>query len=262
MREVVSMWRYTKMVVLVALTAAVYAAILIPLKGIPLIPGFTEVRPANVVPVVFSLLFGPAAAWGSAFGNLIGDFFGTLGLGSIFGFIGNFFYGLVGYKLWGKMGPVSSGQPLEVRSRRQVVEFLLVALLSSIACAVFIAWGVDLFGLVPFGFLGPIITLNNFIAAAILGPFLLWLLYPRAKRWDILWTEIMDPVDVSRASHPWLGVLLMWLGGIGALILGVALSTGLYAALPFHFGSGSTGIGVVAGVLPFLILFVLGCLLA
>jgi energy-coupling factor transport system substrate-specific component len=262
MREVVNMWRYTKMVVLVALTAAVYAAILIPLKGIPLIPGITEVRPANVVPVVFSLLFGPAAAWGSAFGNLIGDFFGTLGLGSIFGFIGNFFYGLVAYKLWGKMGPLSSGQPLEVRSRRQVVEFLLVALLSSIACAVFIAWGVDLFGLVPFGFLGPIITLNNFIAAAILGPFLLWLLYPRAKRWDILWTEIMDPADVSRASHPWLGVLLMWLGGIGALILGVALSTGLYAALPFHFGSGSTGVGVVAGVLPFLILFVLGCLLA
>jgi energy-coupling factor transport system substrate-specific component len=262
MREVVNMWRYTKMVVLVALTAAVYAAILIPLKGIPLIPGITEVRPANVVPVVFSLLFGPAAAWGSAFGNLIGDFFGTLGLGSIFGFIGNFFYGLVAYKLWGKMGPLSSRQPLEVRSRRQVVEFLLVALLSSIACAVFIAWGVDLFGLVPFGFLGPIITLNNFIAAAILGPFLLWLLYPRAKRWDILWTEIMDPADVSRASHPWLGVLLMWLGGIGALILGVALSTGLYAALPFHFGSGSTGVGVVAGVLPFLILFVLGCLLA
>ena len=41
MREVVTMWRHTKMVVLVALTAAVYAAILIPLKGIPLIPGFT-----------------------------------------------------------------------------------------------------------------------------------------------------------------------------------------------------------------------------
>ena len=64
MREVFTMWRHTKMVVLVALTAAVYAAILIPLKGIPLIPGFTELRPANAIPVVFSLLFGPAAAWG------------------------------------------------------------------------------------------------------------------------------------------------------------------------------------------------------
>ena len=116
MREVITMWRHTKMVVLVALTAGVYAAILVPLKAIPLIPGVTEIRPANVIPVVFSLLFGPAAAWGAAFGNLIGDFFGTLGLGSIFGFVGNFFYGLVAYKLWGKMGLLSSHQPLDSRS--------------------------------------------------------------------------------------------------------------------------------------------------
>jgi energy-coupling factor transport system substrate-specific component len=50
---------------------------------------------------VFSILFGPAAAWGSAFGNLIGDFFGTLGLGSIFGFVGNFLYAYIPYRLWG-----------------------------------------------------------------------------------------------------------------------------------------------------------------
>ncbi len=262
MREVFTMWRHTKMVVLVALTAGVYAAILIPLKGIPLIPGFTEIRPANVVPVVFSLLFGPAGAWGSAFGNLIGDFFGTLGLGSLFGFIGNFFYGLVPYKLWGKMGPLSSGRPLDARTGRHLVEYLLVAFLASAACAAIISWGVDLFGLVPFGVLGPIITLNNFLAAAILGPFLLWLMYPRARRWDILWTEIMDPGDISRAKRPWIGCLLMWAGGVGALAVGVAISTGLYAALPFRFGTGTTSLGVVAGVFPFLVAFVLGCLLA
>ena len=199
MREVFTMWRHTKMVVLVALTAAVYAAILIPLKGIPLIPGITELRPANVVPVVFSILFGPAAAWGSAFGNLIGDFFGTLGLGSIFGFVGNFFYGLVAYKLCGKMGPLSSKEPMEARTGRQIVEYLLLAFLASAACAAIIAWGVDLFGLVPFGVLGPVITLNNFLAAALIGPFLLRLLYPRAARWNILWTEIMEPDEISRA---------------------------------------------------------------
>ena len=49
---------------------------------------------------------------------------------------------------------------------------------------------------------------------------------------------------------------------MGALVVGVAISTGLYAALPFQFGTGSTGLGVVAGVFPFLLLFVLGCLLA
>jgi energy-coupling factor transport system substrate-specific component len=254
MREVFTMWRHTKMVVLVALTASVYAAILIPLKGIPLIPGITEIRPANVVPVVFSLLFGPAAAWGSAFGNLIGDFFGTLGLGSVFGFIGNFFYGLVAYKLWGKMGPLSSGQSLDSRSGRCILEYLLVAFLSSAACAAFISWGLDLFGLVPFGVVGLMIMLNNFVAAAILGPFLLWLLYPRAKRWDILWTEIMEPGEISRGSHPWLGAFLMWVGGGGGLAVGVALSAGLTL--------GATEIGVVAGVFPFLALFILGCLVA
>lgn len=261
MRELVTMWRHTKMVVLVALTAAVYAAILIPLKGIPLIPGITEIRPANVVPVVFSLLFGPAAAWGAAFGNLIGDFFGTLGLGSIFGFVGNFFYGYVPYKVWGRLGPLSSGRDLGVRSARQIVEYVLAALLASAACAVFIAWGVDLFGLVPFGFLAPIITLNNFVASALLGPFLLWLLYPRARRWDILWTAIVEPEERSHPRRPWIGVGLMWAGTVGALVVGVAISTGLYAALPFQFGAGSTGLATVIGALPFLVLFVLGALL-
>ena len=254
MREVITMWRHTKMVVLVALTAGVYAAILVPLKGIPLIPGVTEIRPANVIPVVFSLLFGPAAAWGAAFGNLIGDFFGTLGLGSIFGFVGNFFYGLVAYKLWGKMGPLSSHQPLDSRSGRSVLEYLLLAFLASAVCAAFIAWGLELVGLVPFGVVGPIILLNNFLAAAVLGPFLLWLLYPRAKRWDILWTEIMEPGEISRGAHPVLGALLMWAGGGGGLLVGIALSTGL------NLGIG--GLGVVASVFPCLLLFVLGCLLA
>ena len=254
MREVITMWRHTKMVVLVALTAGVYAAILVPLKAIPLIPGVTEIRPANVIPVVFSLLFGPAAAWGAAFGNLIGDFFGTLGLGSIFGFVGNFFYGLVAYKLWGKMGPLSSHQPLDSRSGRSVLEYLLLAFLASAVCAAFIAWGLELVGIVPFGVVGPIILLNNFLAAAVLGPFLLWLLYPRAKRWDILWTEIMEPGEISRGAHPVLGALLMWAGGGGGLLVGIALSTGLNLDIG--------GLGVVASVFPCLLLFVLGCLLA
>ncbi|MBC7289406.1 MAG: QueT transporter family protein, partial [Armatimonadetes bacterium] len=88
MGDAIAVWRHTKMIVLVALTAALYAALLIPFKSIPILPGFSEIRPANVVPIVASLLFGPAAAWGSAIGNLIGDFVGTLGPGSFFGFVG------------------------------------------------------------------------------------------------------------------------------------------------------------------------------
>ena len=40
MKEVFTMWRHTQMVVLVALSAAIYAAVLIPFKGFPIIPGY------------------------------------------------------------------------------------------------------------------------------------------------------------------------------------------------------------------------------
>ena len=57
-------WRDTRQLVLAAQIAAIYAAVLIPFKvGIPIIPGFVELRPANAIPLVASLLFGPAAAW-------------------------------------------------------------------------------------------------------------------------------------------------------------------------------------------------------
>jgi energy-coupling factor transport system substrate-specific component len=203
---------------------------------------------------VFSILFGPAAAWGSAFGNLIGDFFGTLGPGSIGGFIGNFFYGYVPYKLLGMRGSLSTGERTEMRTGRQIIQYLLVSFLASAACAAIIAWGLELLKIVPFAVVGPLITLNNFIMAAIIGPFLVRLLHPRAKRWNILWTEVMEPGEVSRSAQPWIGAVLMWIGGLGALAIGVAISTGIYGS--------ALGWGVVASVLPFLIVFVIGCLLA
>ena len=203
MRELVTMWRDTRMIMLVAVVAAVYAAVLIPFKGLTIIPGITSVRPANVFPVMFSLMFGPAAAWGSAIGNLIGDVFGgTLGPGSIFGFVGNFFYGFVGYKLWGNLGPLSSGSEPDFRRNAgmQLVEYWAVAVVASAGCAAIIAWGVDLLGLVPFAVLGTTITVNNFIAAAVLGPILLYLTYPRIKEMGLLYPDVMHPDDIASAE--------------------------------------------------------------
>ena len=93
-RQGTLMWDNTRLVVFTAICASLYAAILIPFKVLPIIPGVTELRPANAVPVICSFLFGPAAAWGAAIGNVIGDFFGGIGPGDVFGFWGNFLYGL------------------------------------------------------------------------------------------------------------------------------------------------------------------------
>ncbi|MGH7255959.1 MAG: ATP-binding cassette domain-containing protein, partial [Nitrospirales bacterium] len=198
--DLVNVWRDTRQIVLVAQTAAVYAAILIPFKmGIPLIPGFAELRPANAFPIVASLLFGPVAAWGSGFGNLIGDCFGTLGPGSLFGFIGNFCYGYVPYLLWGRLGPLSSGPDPELHSWRQVLEFAVVSAAASVVCAVTIAWGVELLGLLPFTILAPAIFLNNLVMAWLLAPPLLVFLLPRVTRWGLRYEDLRATPAATQA---------------------------------------------------------------
>jgi energy-coupling factor transport system substrate-specific component len=260
------MWRHTQMVVLVALSAAIYAAVLIPFKGFTIIPGFTEVRPANVFPFVFGLLFGPAGAWGAAIGNLIGDFFGTLGPGSLAGFIGNFFLGFLPYKMWGSFFRRGENMEQNVNSGKKLAVYIAITILASVVCAIWIAWFNDLIGFVPFAALASIITVNNAIAGIVLGPILLLVLYPRVKRWGLLWTEIMAPDEVPDSRYQRLGNLLMWVGGLGALIVGLVLGLGLYeqgfAAAGFAPGSGgATGVAIGLALIPFLVLIVIASFL-
>jgi energy-coupling factor transport system substrate-specific component len=253
------MWKYTKMVVLVAVSAAFYAALTIPLKVITFIPGFTEFRPGAVVPVVFGLLFGPAGAWGAAFGNVIGDFFGTFGVGTICGFFGNFVYGFLGYKVWAHMGLAQSHEDLAIDSWKKALNFALVAVLSSLACGMVIAWALELVRLLPFFPIAPIITINNMAASLALGIPLLGLLRKRLCQWDLVWFAVMDERDSAPGLSPKIGTALIWVGVVGGFASGIALSTGAVGMLS-QIGFGATS-PVVVGVAPFLILMLIGCAL-
>ena len=253
MREIFTMWRHTQMVVLVALSAAIYAAFLIVTQGLVIIPGFTNLRPGNVFPFVFGLLFGPAGAWGAAIGNLINDFFGTLGLGSIAGFVGNFFLGFLPYKMWGAFFRRGENMEQNTNSGKKLVVYVAIAILASIICAVWIAWFNDLLGNVPFTVLASIISINNAIVGVVLGPILLLVLYPRVKRWGLLWTEIMEPDEVPASRLQTVGNVLMWVGGIGALVVGLLLGSAA--------GGAPGGLGVGLGLLPFLIAIVVASFL-
>ncbi len=234
------MWKSTKMIILVALSAAIYGVALIVFKGgFVIIPGVTEIRPGNVFPVIFGLMFGPAGAWGAAFGNLIGDFFGTLGPGSIGGFAGNFMLGFVSYKIWGAMLPKKDAQIQNVNSWLRLVVYILTALLAAVTCGVIIGWWLDLIGLVPYAALATIISVNNFAAELVLGPPLLLLLYPPIKRWGLIWTDIMAPEDVPAAPALRLGGILMWVGSIGGLVIGLAIALGAAGQKMFGAGFGA-----------------------
>ncbi|MBN2223585.1 MAG: QueT transporter family protein [Deltaproteobacteria bacterium] len=230
MKEVFTQWKYTKMVVLTALTAAVYAAVMIPFKIATIVPGFTEIRPAVAIPIVFGLFFGPAGAWGAAMGNMIGDVFGgMLTIISLFGFIGNFFLGFIGYKLREKWELLTVDERMDIRSLKGYMQFFFIVLVSAAACATIISWGMDAFRIFPFAVFVSIVFLNNLIMPAVIGPFLFWLLNPRLERWDLIWTDIIDKKDRSVSRIPTVGGALICIGAVGGLVVGFLLSIGVYS---------------------------------
>jgi len=256
MRDTIDMWGNTRMVVLTAMSASLYAAILIPFKVMPIIPGVTEFRPANAVPVVCSFLFGPAGAWGAAIGNVIGDFFGGIGPGDLFGFAGNFLYGLIPYKAWDAL---TDGDPVP-QTTGAWVAFAGVILLASAVCALVVGWGINLLGFVPFSVLANIILVNNFLVAVVLTPFLLSVIYPRVKRSQLLYRDIVrQPRPASRTRRR-LGLALVVIAAFGGLFIGNLLSTGQWHVPLLAAGGPTTtrAADVGLGLLPVIALLLIG----
>lgn len=257
MRETILLWRNTRLVVLTAMTASLYAALLIPFKMLPLIPGVTELRPGNAVPVVCSFLFGPAAAWGAALGNLIGDFFTGLGPGDAFGFLGNFLYGFVPFYAWRAL---SNGDPVP-RTPLGWVAFIGVIGVSAGVCALTVGWGLNMLGFVPFAVLGNVVFFNNFVMSCVLAPLLLAAVYPRVKQAGLRYDDLVATPPAPRLRSR-IGLVLVALGVIGGFVIGNAISTGrLEIAALATVPPGTRAAQVGAGVAPFWLLIVIGLLL-
>jgi energy-coupling factor transport system substrate-specific component len=274
MRELFTMWQNTRMIVMTAISAAAYVAVLLPFKGFVIIPGLTEVRPGAAIPVVFSFLFGPAAAWGTGFGNIMADALGgMLGPGSFFGFIGNFFYGYLPYALWrafmGHKNPVLSGP-------KGWLFFGVILITSCLVIGSVIGWGADLLRLAPFGAVGPIIAVNNFIASAAISTVLLRLLYERVRVWGLLYFQILEEGSEDFSIQPperpapfvrktaRLGATLCFAGAIIAFFTGLiisceALGVG-YGVTAFSSEIRGT-MAVAGGMAPGLLLILLGSIL-
>jgi len=245
------------MIVLTAISAALYAAILIPFKVVPLIPGVTDFRPANAIPIVCSFLFGPAGAWGAAFGNLIGDFFGGLGPGDFFGFLANLAYGFVPYAVWEAV----FDEPPTIGTLGANVALLATIVLASLLCATIVGWGLNWLGFHPFTLLGPVVFLNDVVAATVLAPLLLRVLHPRIANARLLYRDVLGPGPRRSRLRRTIAVALVVGGTVAAFAAGEAIGGGGWRPpwAVVRSASGAAEIGL--GLAPILGIVVVGCAL-
>lgn len=172
MKEIFTIFRKKEAWGHMLLSAVVFFAIALPFRTLfNLLPDVTEIRPANMVPLVFGIQFGPAAAWGIAVGNLISD---ILSGSNVFicmtGFVVNFFYTYIPYKLWytlrlGKE-PIHS---VRLNTVLEITKYILVVLIDSFITTVSLSLIFEVAGFQPFFSSFPLLFFNNFDFAIILG---------------------------------------------------------------------------------------------
>lgn len=179
MHELAAVWTERKGVVWIAAIALLYALILIPFNQLGWTVAGISIRPAAALPVLFGILFGPAAAWGLGIGNIAGDVYGSWSQMSIFGFLANFLYPYLSYLLWHYL---MKGHEIRV-DRRSIACFLVVSFVATFACMFLLAGCGTIFFGRPFeskfiSYFG-----NNILWAMTAGTVLFWLvLEPAIKK--------------------------------------------------------------------------------
>ncbi len=210
MKDIFSVFTKKKWLLRMVIVGVLFIVVAMPFKSLlTLVPGMTEVRPANMIPVVFGLLWGPAGAWGISIANLISDITSALmggetvaGLFSAFrlkifigGFVINFFYAYLPYKMWYSLdfGRGYTVKP-RLRSVKDILKFIFIVFVDSLITTILLSLLFEHLGFQQFGSSGLLLFFNNFDFAVILGvPATLLITSNRNAQF---WTPT-EPVDAN-----------------------------------------------------------------
>ena len=178
MHELAEVWTRKQGLTWIAVTAILYALVLIPFNQIHWDVAGIPIRPAAALPVVFGILWGPAAAWGLGIGNIAGDLAGSWSLMSSIGFLINVLYPYLSYLLWHRL---MKGHELRMNPY-SLAWFLLVTFVTTLAGMALLAACGTIFFNRPFeskfiGYFG-----NSIVWAMIAGPVIFGLIFEKAVR--------------------------------------------------------------------------------
>jgi len=172
----------TKAVAVMAMTAALSVILQVLGSIIVLIPGTLTLRADAMVRFTFGGIFGMPAVWGVMIANILGDAFsGTLGPGSVAGFIISWFQAYLGYRMFDALSSYMNRPGL-------VVRYYLMVILWCVIGSFYLCTNFQYLNLLPqeiiWAAVFPSVMVSTFIGA-ILGPVVARVVAPAARRYGL-----------------------------------------------------------------------------
>ncbi len=157
--------------IITIICAIIFIIIAVPFRYFFPIFQISELRPASALPPVFGMMFGIWGALGVAMGNLVSDIIaGYPPEILIIGFIAQFLYGYLPYKLWYSIKINQEISTPRLDNVKNLVKFIVVIFISSYIMAMLIAFLMEALKIYNFASLATlIIGFNNFDFSLILG---------------------------------------------------------------------------------------------
>ncbi len=221
-----------------AAVTAVVALVSAATGRVVALPGLPPLDLAAGLAIPLALVFGAAAALGVAAGVLLGAAV-TFSLSwlTLLDALAYATLAYAGYRLWGVLPAIATGQNPTLRSRQQWVEFAAVTLLAGVTGVAVLAWGT----LVLWGGFFHAVALRELtivvVSTLLAGPAVI---YPATARLDDL-ADYRDRVPLDRGSGAFRGCVLvpvLWvvLGSVISLALGLAQLVGARTFVRHGYG--------------------------
>lgn len=155
------------------ISGVAFFVITMPFREFFSVMGVTEVRPASAFPPVFGILFGIWGAMGTAIANLIADVLsGYPPMLCITGFIAQFLYGYLPYKLW-YATPFNHNNKIEIPRLnivKNVLKYIIIILLDSIVIAALLGFLMEYYGISSYLSMTTLMLyFNNFVFSMMIG---------------------------------------------------------------------------------------------
>jgi hypothetical protein len=172
----------TKSVAVMAMTAAL--SVILQLLGsiIVLVPGTLTLRADAMVRFTFGGIFGMPAVWGIGISNIFGDAFaGTLGPGSIAGFVISWFQAYLSYRMFNALSSY-------MNQARYVAKYYLMVIIWCLIGSLYLCTNFQYLQLLPTDIIWPVVfplvMVSTFIGA-LLGPVVAAAVAPAARRYGL-----------------------------------------------------------------------------